>query len=153
MGVIIYTIYFIGIFVTCTAEGIRQFNIIYPIRYGKNHVELKGIMVGEQDMKVGRYRCIMQIPVIQFIWKGKTYEIADRTSYIHRDYKIGDEVTVCYNPTKDENVAIIKRGKFASETFGAWFVWFIIAIGAFLSDDGCGGQGRKRHSVRTTFKI
>lgn len=132
MNVIMATILMTGLFVTCTAEGVRQFNIIYPIRYGKNHVELNGIMVGEQDMKVGRNRSIRKIPVIQFVWMGKTYEIADRTSYIHRDYKIGDKVTVCYNPTKDENVAIIKRGKFASETFWVWLWWFIVAIGAFF---------------------
>ena len=132
MNVIMATILMTGLFVTCTAEGVRQFNIIYPIRYGKNHVELNGIMVGEQDMKVGRNRSIRKIPVIQFVWMGKTYEIADRTSYIHRDYKIGDKVPVCYNPTKDENVAIIKRGKFASETFWVWLWWFIVAIGAFF---------------------
>lgn len=114
MKEIMATIFMTGIFVICTTEGIRQFNIIYPTRYGKNHVEFNGVIVGEQDMKVGRFRCIKKIPVIQFIWKGKTYEIADRTSYIHRDYKVGDEVIVCYNPTKNENAAIIKRGEFAS---------------------------------------
>ena len=132
MKVVMATIFMTGIFVCCTAEGIRQFNIIYPTRYGKNHVELNGIMVGEQDMKVGRFRRIVHIPVIQFTWKEKTYEIADKTSYIHRNCWIGDEVIVCYNPTKNENVAIIKRGKFASETFWAWFFWFIIAIGCFV---------------------
>lgn len=132
MNVIMTIIYMTGLFVCCTGAGISQFNIIYPTRYGKNHVELNGIMVGEQDMKVGRFRRIVQIPVIQFTWKGKTYEIADKTSYIHRNYWIGDEVIVCYNPTKNENVAIIKRGKFASETFWAWFFWFIMAISTYI---------------------
>ena len=132
MDTIINTIFFTVLFIACTAEGVRQFNKIFPIRYGKNYVELKGIIVGEQDMKVGAYGRIVKIPVVQFIWEGKTHEIADRTSHIHRDYKIGDEVTVCYNPTKDENDAIIKRGKFAIETFWPWFFFFIIAIGCFV---------------------
>lgn len=132
MNVIMATIYMTGIFVLCTAEGIRQFNIIYPIRYGKNHVELNGIVVGEQDMKVGRFRRIVQIPVIQFTWKGKTYEIADKTNYLVKICEIGDEVIVCFNPTKNEKIAIIKRGKFALETFWAWLNWFIIAIGAYI---------------------
>lgn len=133
MNVIMTTILMAGSSVCCTIQGIIDFNRIYPVRYGKNHVELKGIVVREeQDMKVGRFRVIRKIPVVQFIWQEKSYEIADRTSYIHRDYKIGDEVIVCYNPTKNENIVIIKRGKFASETFGPWFVSFIIAIGCFV---------------------
>lgn len=132
MDVIMAAIYMAGVFVCCTVQGIIDFNRIYPVRYGKNHVELKGIVVREQDMKVGRFLSIHKIPVVQFIWEEKIYEIADRTGYIHRDYKIGDEVIVCYNPIKNENVAIIKRGKFASETFGVWLYWFITAIGAFL---------------------
>ena len=132
MDMIMTIICMAGVFVCCTGAGISQFNIIYPTRYGKNHVELNGIMVRERDMKIGHPRRIVQIPVIQFTWKGKTYEIADRTSYIHRNCRIGNEVIVCYNPTKNENVAIIKRGKFASETFWAWFFWFIMAIGCFV---------------------
>ena len=132
MDVIMATIFMTGVFVLCTAEGVRHFNIIYPIRYGKNHVELKGIVVREKDIKVGRNRRIVQVPVVQFTWEGKNYEIADETNYLFKICEIEDEVIVCFNPTRNEKIAIIKRGKFALETVWAWLQWFIIAIGCFV---------------------
>ena len=129
---IMATILMTGLFVICTAEGVRQFNIIFPIRYGKNHIELNGIVVGEMDIKVGRNRRIVQVPVVQFTWEGKIYEIADETNYLFKICEIGDEVIVCFNPTKNDKIAIIKRGKFALETVWAWLQWFIIAIGCFI---------------------
>ncbi len=132
MNVIMATILMTGLFVTCTAGGVITYNSIYPTRYGRNHVEIKGIVVGEKDMRVGRFGRIVKIPVIQFIWEGKIYEIADETNYLFKICEIGDEVIVCFNPTKNEKIAIIKRGKFALETVWAWLQWFIIAIGTFF---------------------
>ncbi len=132
MDVIMATIFMTGVFIGCTGAGVGLFNSIYPTRYGKNHVELKGIVVGEKDIKVGRNRRIVQVSVVQFTWEKKIYEIADETNYLFKICEIGDEVIVCFNPTINENVAIIKRGKFASETFGVWLYWLITAIGCFV---------------------
>lgn len=120
-----------GVSACCAVQGIADIKRIYPTRYGKNHVELKGTVVGKQDMKVNSRGGIhiVQVPVIQFIYKGKNYELADETNYIFKNYKIGDEVIVCFHPEKNENAVIIKRGGFVIETFG---IWFVLAIGCFV---------------------
>ncbi len=115
-------------FVFCIVEGFKAFNRIYPIRYGRNHVELTGKVIGEKNMIIGSFRSVKKIPVVQFDWKGTSYEIADRTSYIFKRYEVGDNVIVCYNPLKNEDIAIIKRGIFAYETVFLWLWWFIAAI-------------------------
>ncbi|MDE6759981.1 MAG: hypothetical protein K2J90_04775 [Lachnospiraceae bacterium] len=130
MDVIMTTVITGGLSILCITMGIIDFNRIYPVRYGKNRVELNGIVVGEQDMKIegrGGIR-IVQIPVVQFTWEGKSYEIADRTNYLVKLCRIGDEVIVCYNPTKNKNAAIIKR----RGLFWTYFFWFIMAIALFV---------------------
>lgn len=129
LDVIMTTILMGGMSVCCIALGIISFNKMYPVRYGKNHVELNGIVVGEQDMKIeGRGGArIVQIPVVQFTWEGKIYEIADKTHYNIKLCGIGNEVIVCYNPIKNENAIIIKR----KGLFWDYFFWFIMAIGMF----------------------
>ena len=115
-------------FVFCIVEGFKAFDRIYPIRYGRNHVELAGKVIGEKNMIIGSFRSVKKIPVVRFDWNGTSYEIADRTSYIFKRYEVGDNVIVCYNPLKNEDIAIIKRGIFAYETVFLWLWWFIAAI-------------------------
>lgn len=86
----------------CIVEGFKAFNRIFPIRYGRNHVELTGKVIGEKNMKIGSFGSVVKIPVVQFDWKGTSYEIADRTSRMLKKYEIGDNVIVCYNPLKNE---------------------------------------------------
>lgn len=122
----------IACFVFGVLEGFTVFHEIYPTRYGKNHVEIKGKVVGEKTMKVGRFGSVVNIPVVQFGWKGTSYEIADKTSHMSKKYEIGDNVIVCYNPFKNEDIAIIKRGILAYGTFFLWLQWFLIAIGGYI---------------------
>ena len=122
----------IACFVFGILEGFTLFHEIFPNRYGKNHVEIKGKVVGEKTMKVGAFGSVVNIPVVQFVWKGTNYEIADKTSHISKKYEIGDNVIVCYNPLKNEDIAIIKRGILAYGTFFLWLQWFLIAIGAYI---------------------
>ena len=122
----------IACFVFGVLEGFTVFHEIYPTRYGKNHVEIKGKVVGEKTMKVGAFGSVVNIPVIQFVWKETSYEIADKTSHMSKKYEIGDNVIVCYNPLKNQDIAIIKRGRFTYGTFFLWIQWFLIAIGAYI---------------------
>lgn len=129
-------IFSLAVFIACFAfgifEGFTLFHEIYPTRYGKDHVEMKGKVVGEKAMKVGAFGSVMKIPVVQFDWKGTSYEIADKTSHLSKKYEIGDNVIVCYNPKKNKDIAIIKRGTLAYGTFLLWLQWFLIAIGAYI---------------------
>lgn len=86
-------------FLFCIVEGFKAFNRIFPVRYGRNHVEVTGEVIGEENMKIGSFGSVVKIPVVQFVWKGISYEIADKTSRIQK-YEIGDNVIVCYNPKK-----------------------------------------------------
>lgn len=122
----------IASFVFGVLEGFTLFHEIYPTRYGKNHVEVEGKVVGEKAMKVGGFGSVVNIPVVSFDWKGTSYEIADKTSRMLKKYEIGDNVIVCYNPKKNEDTAIIKRGILAYGTLFLWLQWFLIAIGAYI---------------------
>lgn len=128
IDIMVHLIPMIICFVFCIVEGFKAFNRIYPIRYGRNHVELTGVVIGKRNMKIGSFRSIVEIPVVRFAWKGTSYEIADRTSYIFKKYEVGDNVIVCYNPLKNKDIAIIKKGIFAYETVFLWLWWFIAAI-------------------------
>jgi len=119
VDILIHLMPVIVCWVFCIVEGFKAFHRIYPTRYGRNHVELKGKVVGEEDMKIGNFGSIVKIPVVQFNWKETSYEIADRTSFhlTFTQFEVGDNVIVCYNPSKNEDIAIIKRGTFAYGTF------------------------------------
>lgn len=118
-------------FLFCIVEGFKAFNRIFPIRYGRNHVEVTGEVIGKENMKIGSFGSVVKIPVVQFVWKGTSYEIADKTSRIQK-YEIGDNVIVCYNPRKNQDDAIIKRGIFAYGTFFIWLQMFLLAIGGYI---------------------
>jgi len=123
-----------GVSVTCIVGGFIEFHRTYPTRYGKNHIELKGKVVGKEEMKVGRFRRIVMVPVVQFNWKETSYEIADRTHYLFTftQFEVGDNVIVCYNPSKNEDIVIIKEGTFDYEVISSWLVWFIIALIGYI---------------------
>jgi len=53
-------------FVFCIVVGFTEFYRIYPIRYGRKHIELKGKVVREEDMRM-RFGRIAKVPVVQFI--------------------------------------------------------------------------------------
>lgn len=113
--------------VLCFVVGILDFKKTYSTRYGKKHVELEGKVVGEDTVitRGGSHKC----PVIEFYYKDKRYEIAD-TTYIlfFHNLKLGDVMTVCFNPDVSENVVIIKRGKYNFETL-AWL--YLLVLGLF----------------------
>lgn len=113
--------------VLCFVAGIRDFKKTYSTRYGKKHVELEGKVVGEARVitRGGSHKC----PVIEFYYKGKRYEIADTTYLLfYHNLKLGNVMTVCFNPDVNENVVIIKRGKYNFETL-AWF--YLLVLGLF----------------------
>lgn len=113
--------------VLCLVAGISDFKKIYPTRYGKKHIELEGKVVGEDRVitRGGRSKC----PVIEFFYQDKRYEIADTTYLLfYQNLKLGDVMTVCFNPCANENVVIIKRGKYNFETL-AWL--YMVVLGLF----------------------
>ncbi len=132
-------------FVFCVVVGFTYFNRIYPTRYGKKHMELKGKVVGKELFRV-RYGRIIKLPVVQFNWKETSYEIADRTHHLYEEFEVdgnrrhylfqkfevGDNVIVCYNPSKHQDIAIIKAGTFDSDTIMPWLMFFIAAIGLYI---------------------
>ena len=112
--------------VLCFGIGIQDFKKTYPTRYGKKHVELEGKVVGESRIitRGGSKKC----PVIEFYYKGKRYEIADKTYILfYHNLKLGDVMTVCFNPDVNENIVIIKRGKYNFETI-TWFYLFVLGL-------------------------
>ena len=132
-------------FVFCVVVGFTNFNRIYPTRYGKNHIELKGKVVGDEFFRV-RLGRIIKFPVVQFNWKETSYEIADRTHHLYEEFEVddnrrhclfqkfevGDNVIVCYNPSKHQDIAIIKEGTFDFDTIMPWLTFFIAAIGLYI---------------------
>ena len=113
--------------VFCFGAGISNFTKIFPTRYGHKHVELEGKVVGEGMITTrgGIRKC----PVIEFYYKNKRYEIADTTYLLfYHNLKLGDVMTICYNPDVNKNVVIIKRGKYNCETL-SWF--YILVLGLF----------------------
>ncbi|MCM1180841.1 MAG: hypothetical protein NC347_11325 [Clostridium sp.] len=113
--------------VLCLVAGISDFKKIYPTRYGKKHIELEGKVVGEDRVitRGGSSKC----PVLEFFYQDKRHEIADTTYLLfYHNLKLGDVMTVCFNPDANENVVIIKRGKYNFETF-AWF--YMLVLGFF----------------------
>ncbi|MCM1497941.1 MAG: hypothetical protein NC124_05690 [Clostridium sp.] len=112
--------------VLCLVAGISDFKKIYPTRYGKKHIELEGKVVGEDRVitRGGSSKC----PVLEFFYQDKRYEIADTTYLLfYHNLKLGDVMTVCFNPDAYENVVIIKRGKYNFETF-AWFYMLVLGL-------------------------
>lgn len=106
--------------------GISDFKKIYPTRYGKKHIELEGKVVGEDRVftKGGSSKC----PVIEFFYQDKRYEITDTTYLLfYPNLKLGDVMTVCFNPDANENVVIIKRGKYNFETT-AWAYMLVLGL-------------------------
>lgn len=112
--------------VLCLLMGISDFKKIYPTRYGKKHIELEGKVVGEDRVitRGGSSKC----PVIEFFYQDKRYEITD-TSYLlfYHNLKLGNVRTVCFNPDANENVVIIKRGKYNFETL-AWLYMLVLGL-------------------------
>lgn len=118
----------ISLFLTvlCLVGGISDFKKIYPTRYGKKHIELEGKVVGEDRVitRGGSSKC----PVIEFFYQDKRYEIADTTYLLfYKNLKLGDVMTVCFNPSANENVVIIKRGKYNFETI-AWLYMLVLGL-------------------------
>lgn len=118
----------ISLFLTvlCLVAGISNFKKIYPTRYGKKHIELEGNVVGEDRVitRGGSSKC----PVIEFFYQDKRYEIADTTYLLfYQNLKLGDVVIVCFNPDANENVVIIKRGKYNFETI-AWLYMLVLGL-------------------------
>lgn len=114
--------------IVCFVGGIRNFKKIFPTRYGRNHIEIDGKVIGEgmTTTKGGIHKC----PVMEFYYKNKRYEIADTTYLLfYHKVKLGDVMTVCFNPDANEKIVIIKRGKFNCETL-SWF--YILVLGLFF---------------------
>lgn len=112
--------------VLCLVAGISNFKKIYPTRYGKKHIELEGKVVGEDRVitRGGSSKC----PVIEFFYQDKRYEITDTTYLLfYQNLKLGDVMTVCFNPDANENVVIIKRGKYNYETL-AWLYMLVLGL-------------------------
>lgn len=112
--------------VLCLVAGISNFKKIYPTRYGKKHIELEGKVVGEDRVitRGGSSKC----PVIEFFYQDKRYEITDTTYLLfYQNLKLGDVMTVCFNPDVNENVVIIKRGKYNIETL-AWLYMLVLGL-------------------------
>ncbi len=89
-------------------------------------MELEGKVVGEARVitRDGSHKC----PVIEFYYKDKRYEIADTTYLLfYHNLKLGDVMTVCFNPDVNENVVIIKRGKYNFETL-TWFYLLVLGL-------------------------
>lgn len=107
------------------AWGVYKFKTIYPIRYGKNHIELEGRVIGEGKVwtKGGYSKC----PVMEFYYQDKRYEIADETYIVFYEFVVGDYMTVCFNPDFNENVIVIKRGTFDFQTM-TWLYTFSLAL-------------------------
>lgn len=125
---------FMLLFVTalCIAWGVHDFKRTYQTRYGKNHVELEGRVIGEDTVvtgRGGRHNC----PVMEFYYQDKRYEIADETYIIFYDFIVGDVMTVCFNPDYNENIVIIKRGKFNFQTI-TWLYVFVLALMCIVAE-------------------
>ena len=108
------------------AWGVYDFKTIYPIRYGKNHIELEGRVIGEGTVVTGRggpQKC----PIMEFYYQDKRYEIADETYIVFYEFVVGDYMTVCFNPDFNENTIIIKRGTFDFQTM-TWLYTFSLAL-------------------------
>lgn len=126
VNVIIELLILLLLTVLCFVAGIRDFRKTYSTRYGKKHVELEGKVVGEARVitRGGSHKC----PVIEFYYKDKRYEIADTTYLLfYHNLKLGDVMTVCFNPDANENVVIIKRGKYNFETI-TWFYLLVLGL-------------------------
>lgn len=117
--------------VLCIVMGVDNFKRIYQTRYGKNHIELEGKVIGEDTVitRGGRSKC----PVMEFYYQDKRYAIADETYIIFYDYKVGDVMTVCFNPDYNENIVIIKRGKFNFQTT-IWLQAFVVALMCIVAE-------------------
>lgn len=118
----------ISLFLTvlCLVAGVSNFKKIYPTRYGKKHIELEGKVVGEDRVitRGGSSKC----PVIEFFYQDKRYELADTTYLLfYKNLKLGDVMTVCFNPSANENVVIIKRGNYNFETI-AWLYMLVLGL-------------------------
>lgn len=117
------------LFAACIYIAIYHFRKTYPTRFGKKHVELRGVVVGEDIVvtRGGASKC----PILEFYYDNKRYQISD-TTYIlvFRKFKIGDTFTVCFNPDVNDKV-IIKRSIFNFATL-IWFYFMILAVICFI---------------------
>lgn len=126
VDMIIQLIFLVFLTVLCLVAGISDFKKIYPTRYGKKHIELEGKVVGEDKVitRGGSGKC----PVIEFSYQDKRFEITDTTYLLfYPNLKLGDVMTVCFNPDANENVVIIKRGKYNFETT-VWLYMLILGL-------------------------
>lgn len=126
VNMIIEVLILLFLTVLCLVAGISNFKKIYPTRYGKKHIELEGKVVGEDRVitRGGSSKC----PVIEFFYQDKRYEITDTTYLLfYQNLKLGDVMTVCFNPDVNENVVIIKWGKYNIETL-AWLYMLVLGL-------------------------
>lgn len=109
----------------CIVLGIYRFKKIYPTRYGKNHIEIDGKIVGIKRVMAqgGSLKC----PILEFYYRNKRYEIVDTTYVLWNDNKMGKVMKICFNPDYNENIVIIKRGKFSFGTL-IWLYWIVMGI-------------------------
>lgn len=123
---IIQLLMLVALTALCLVAGISNFKKIYPTRYDKKHIELEGKVVGETRVvtRGGSSKC----PVMEFFYQDKRYEIADTTYLLnYPNLKLGDVMTVCFNPDANENVVIIKRGKYNFETI-SWLYMLVLGL-------------------------
>lgn len=109
----------------CIVLGIYEFKQIYPTRYGKNHIEIDGKIVGIK--RVMSYGGSLKCPILEFYYQNKRYEIVDTTYVLWNDNKIGEVVKIYFDPDYNENIAIIKRGKFSFGTL-IWLYYIVMGI-------------------------
>ena len=114
----------VALTIICFYMSIWDFRRVYPARYGKKHVELDGMIIGDGKAytRCGSVKC----PIVLFYYNDKCYEIADET-YLWHEYKIGDNMTICFNPEVNENIVVIKRGKYNIQTT-MWVYTFILGV-------------------------
>lgn len=69
----------------------------------------------------------MKCPILEFYYQNKRYEIVDTTYVLWNDNKIGEVVKIYFDPDYNENIAIIKRGKFSFGTL-IWLYYIVMGI-------------------------
>lgn len=69
----------------------------------------------------------LKCPILEFYYQNKRYEIVDTTYVLWNDNKMGEVMKICFNPDYNENIVIIKRGKFSFGTL-IWIYWIVMGI-------------------------
>lgn len=120
---VIQMIIFIFLYFIFMLEGIEKYKKIFPIRYGKKHMELQGKVIGEKSLLVdGRF---VECPILEFFYQDTKYMAFDYTCK-NRKYKEGDFLTICFNPDFSNSI-IIKR-RFLDINTIIWFYMFVLGI-------------------------